>query len=77
MNLVSVLCNAPSFRRAGRAWPAESVVDLDDFSRAEQQAIRGEALLRVRVLSDEEMQADGKAPKSTKPRRARARRKAS
>ena len=56
MNLVSVICDAPGFRRAGRAWPAESVVDMDDFSQAEREAIEGEAQLRVRVLSDEEQQ---------------------
>ena len=54
MNLVSVLCDAPGFRRAGRAWPAQSVVDMDDFSEAEQRAIYGEAQLEVRVLSAEE-----------------------
>ena len=57
MNLVSVICNAPGFRRAGRAWPAESVVDMDDFSEAERQAIDGEAHLHVRVLSDKEKEA--------------------
>ena len=77
MNLVSVLCDAPGFRRAGRAWPASSVVDMDDFSQAEQQAIAGEAHLHVRVLSDKEkdlhlegvMQTLGEteSPKSTTP----------
>ena len=54
MRLVKIICDAPGFRRAGRAWPAESVVDMDDFSAAEREAIEVEAQLRVRVLSAEE-----------------------
>ena len=76
MRLVKIICNAPGFRRAGRAWPAETVVDMDDFSPAEREAIEGEAQLQVRVLSKKEqdehlqgMQAlgDSEAPKSTTP----------
>lgn len=76
MRRVKIICDAPGFRRAGRAWPAETVVDMDDFSQAEQRAIEGEAQLRVRALSkkeqDEHLQGgmqtpgDSEAPKSTK-----------
>ena len=57
MSLVKIICDAPGFRRCGRAWPGESVVDMDDFSEAEQQALQGEAQLHVRVLSDQEQDA--------------------
>lgn len=73
MNLVSVLCDAPGFRRAGRAWPAESVVDMDDFSLAEQQAIEGEAQLQVRVLSKKEQAAHLEARGVVEPPKTRKR----
>lgn len=71
MRLVSVICNAPGFRRAGRAWPAERVVDMDDLSQAEQQAIEGEAQLQVRVLSKKEQDAHLRAPGEAEPPKAR------
>ena len=73
MNLVSVLCDAPGFRRAGRAWPAESVVDMDDFSLAEQQALLGEAQLQVRVLSKKEQAVHLEARGVVEPPKTRKR----
>ena len=56
MNLVKIICHTPGFRRCGRAWPAESVVDLDEFSDDEQGALLAEQTLHVTRASDQEEQ---------------------
>ena len=66
MNLVKIICDSPGFRRCGRAWPAESLIDLAEFDAAEQAALLGEKTLRVIKASEEEArswqhgQSDGK-----------------
>ena len=67
MNLVKIICDAPGFRRCGRAWPAESLIDLTEFDAAEQAALLTEKTLRVIKASEEEAQSWQQGQSDGKP----------
>lgn len=49
--MLRVICKRPGFRRAGRAWPAETILPASELSEAQRAQIEAEPLLHIEPVS--------------------------
>tara|TARA_R110002095_G_scaffold57870_4_gene49595 strand:+ start:123 stop:491 length:369 start_codon:yes stop_codon:yes gene_type:complete len=57
MQLIKVIANTDGFRRAGRAWPKESIVDMEALPADVREAIEQEPKIAFKPVTKEEASA--------------------
>jgi hypothetical protein len=66
--MLKITCQKPGFRRAGRAWPAESLVAASDFTPEQIEALESEPMLKVEAVGSSSGQSQGAVPTGSDPR---------